>query len=569
MSTGVIVGVLAAIILIYGLIVYLLIFRSLQPFAKKLLLVLVSSEIALAILHVIFVRQSASFWHWFFNLDLELAAGTMFSVAQYAIVALMALVSAIRTPSLTPGQRFYWGLLCGVFVWLGIDEFFSLHEGFTLWRGTYIIAGLIFLIVSGMAYWLGFRKQRTLFVALVVGLVVMGIGGVIFELYTTDNSFTIAGLRIDWFSCTYGLAPFACRHVLELSFSEEFYEMAGMSIILVGFLSYIESTQGSSGLRLAKWLIAGGAAIGLALFVGTLWVIPTVEAAIYSEPMATTDWADGSLSLVGYHLSSETPSPGDDLTVTLYLRANTPVRFDYGASVHLLTRIEAESISSSDIQLGQWRYPTSAWLPGVSIGSQAYLHLPEDIPTPRSYWLTLRVWHQDGDTTLSQTDRQQIAPDTIILLGLPVLSSEAPPAPPTPAAYHFTDGFSLIGYDLPQTSVLGESLPLAFWWQTEAPVAYELNQFVHLIGQSSEDVLIYDQPPFGENDFPTSDWPARMEEVAQWDIQLPTTLTPGTYDVYTGLYTPNDLERRAIFDEEGEPVLNNEIHLGEIVLEAR
>jgi len=98
-------------------------------------------------------------------------------------------------------------------------------------------------------------------------------------------------------------------------------------------------------------------------------------------------------------------------------------------------------------------------------------------------------------------------------------------------------------------------------------VPVELNQFVHFLQQGGEGIFTYDQAPFGGENFPTVYWPAGIHEMARWRVDLPPTLPPGVYDVYTGLYTLPDVQRQPVFDERGEPVLDGTILMGQIVIE--
>src|SRR5690606_2123074 len=106
------------------------------------------------------------------------------------------------------------------------------------------------------------------------------------------------------------------------------------------------------------------------------------------------------------------------------------------------TRYEDETLAEADAQLGEWKYPTSAWIPGVTVRHQARLTIPRGAATPRSYWLTARVWHEDEEVHVEETTLEESGTGTVVLCGLPLLSRGAPPDAPTPAAYSSAGGRS-------------------------------------------------------------------------------------------------------------------------------
>ena len=570
MSSSVILGFLAGVILIYAIFATPLALWFFGPPARRVLIALVGLAIALAGMHIVFAPQGKGLRSWLFNLDIEFTAGAVYSSLQYTLIALVALLNAIVTPALKIGQRLYWGLLSALFTWLCLDEFLSLHESFLHWRSAYALGGLALAASSLAAFWFGFKDRADLFIPLIVGLAMIGAAGVVLDALTNDHPLIVAGMQVKWvnlLSCNAPYIPLECKHMNRLGFVEEFLEMTGATLVLATFVNYLDTAPEKAGLRLFRHLSAGAVAVWLAIWIGKMWAIPTLDAAIGTEPIQV-EYLDGRLTATGYRISGKVFNPGDDVVLTIFFRAKVPLQEDYRLSTHLMPRYGADSLAQADTELGGWVYPTSAWVPGLSVRERMPIHIPEDTPAPASYWLTMRVWHEDEDVPLSETDRFEVGPGTVVVLSLPVLPEGDIPDPPTAAGYRFSDGFWLTGYSIPRSAAPGGTLPLRFWWKTEARIPFEINQFVHLFDAQGQVALTYDQAPFGGERFPTVDWPAGMEAVAEWAIPLTASLEPGTYDVYTGLYTLPDIQRREVFDAQGQPVPDNAIYLGQITVEA-
>lgn len=565
MNSSILWITLAIVVLVDAILIATLIFRHLKLFARRILLATAAAEVLLVVLHLTFRAQAKSFASWFFNLDLEFAGGALFSAAQYTAVALVAALNALRTPALRLPQRLYWGAFTFLFAWLALDEFFALHEGILFWRGAYTIGGVAVVGAALLAYWLAFRRHTELFAPLIVGLIMMGTSGVLLDAVTNDHVLVVAGVEMRWllwFSCD-GIIPVPCRYMNELSFGEEFLEMAGVSIVLASLISYAESTHGAEARRGLRWAFAAAVPAWLAFFIGYLWIAPIVGSVLRAQP-AQVEYLGGDLALVGYALSQDVLRPGDAFTATLYFRANKPLSEDYRLAVQVIPRYGSEAIAQADFQLGEWQYPSSAWIPGLSVRNRVHLRVPQEVATPQAYWLVARVWHESQPVALASTDRQEVGPGSVAVADVVVLSDRAPLPPPTASDYRFKAGIHLVGYALPERAASGGVLPLDFWWETERKVGEELNQYVHLFDQGGAFAFGYDQAPFGGESFPTTAWPAEMRERAHWNVPLPADLAPGVYEVYTGLYTLGSIERQPVADAKGQPVPDFSIRLGAV-----
>jgi len=315
------------------------------------------------------------------------------------------------------------------------------------------------------------------------------------------------------------------------------------------------------------------------LAISILWFIPTLERLFVSR-RPTIVFADEPLTFIGYEISQEVAHPGDTIDLVLYYRANRWLDADYQVSVHILEHPSKRSLTQHTLQLGEWLYPTSAWIPGLAVRNHIQLTLPEDIVTPASYWISPRVWKPEGELAngeyenltglpVVESDLPLVTDDAVILFSLPVVAEAEPPEPAIPATHAFDGNFALVGYAIPETAAPGSELALQVWWQTgESVETYtDFTQFIHLISvENDQNFQVYDRQPF-EGRFPTTDWPPNLTMSDDIRLPLPDDLIPGEYRLLTGLYDLGTGTRVPVRDAQGQPVLDNVIELGTVLIE--
>ncbi|RPI97957.1 MAG: hypothetical protein EHM39_08740 [Chloroflexi bacterium] len=267
--------------------------------------------------------------------------------------------------------------------------------------------------------------------------------------------------------------------------------------------------------------------------------------------------------------------------MTLYFETGEFIHDNYYLSVHLLSQTDTESLAQGDLLLGEWEYPTSAWIPGLPVKNVVHLTLPDDLPTPASYWITVRVWGGPDLTigtneppdypvvsreiVITETDRRWLSTDTVILTALPVLGGP-PAAPPTTAAgYRFANGMELYGYELPADAQPGQPLDLRFWWRSHEDINTDLTQYLHLVQQGGDGFFVLDQQGFGGT-FPFADWPDGVNAMDHWTPVLPAEMPAGSYRVLTGVYQTATVERIPVQDAADQPVRDGSIELGTIAV---
>lgn len=550
--------------------------KSLTPFARRLLVALLVFEALLAVLHVVTrLPATPAFWARLFDMGEVLSLGSGFTMLQMLALALVSFANGLYSASGKAWGRVYWWFLTAVFLYQAADEYYTLYQsivvpglGAPLAIVAYAAAGLALVGLIVAAHRFGLRDEVGPLGVILLGFAITALGDPLLD--NLDVHFLCRHISSQI------LGPVSLCHKT-VAF-EEFFEIAGSSVVLAAFLSQAQARLEERRWQVFKRLLVGSGALFVFLYAGRIWLFPAVENRLLAQPVQA-EYGDGALALVGYRASPDVAAPGGKVTVRLYWQAGQPLTSEYFVSAHLVSQPEIESMAQSDLPLGGgWTgWSTETWLPGVVMRDVVRLQLPGDLPTPASYWLILRVWETSGnhrridlsettDLPLTRSDRPTVEPDVLVLFSLPVLGDAPVEPPPVEADYRFADGFTLTGYALPNTGELGGSLPLAFWWTAQADGGGDYTQFIHLLQVGGDEFTGHDQPPFGGS-FPTSDWPAGMAAMDAVSVPLPEDLPPGQYHVYTGLYAPATGERQSVAAPDGQPVPDFAIDLGTVTLE--
>jgi hypothetical protein len=205
--------------------------------AKHLLLFLLGFEVLL-VLGFCIVWIIAPGFKWgpispLLDIDRESSIPTWFSAIQLFAIGLLLLLQARAAKQL----RIYLFILGLGFLFLSVDEAAAIHEkmidaakklnvqwlllltfkgSHRAWMVPYVLLGLVFLFVGYrplLFIWRNFRREALL---VAIGLALFGLGGIGLEILSRDAAsdtaynWTVAG--------------------------EEFFEMAGMSIVLYGIM---------------------------------------------------------------------------------------------------------------------------------------------------------------------------------------------------------------------------------------------------------------------------------------------------------------------------------------------
>lgn len=537
---------------------YLLLFGAHILFLRRFVLKDLSSGskallIVLYTLHALLIglfyasRQWGHIWSWYFDYRFgEYNPSAAYAAAVFMLVALAGMAVAWRGASLRLWQRLYWlgtGLFFG---YLGLDEYFVLHEGTKNWTLMYAAVAGLLALSSAAYYWFGGRREQRVFLMIVGGLGVAAAGGAGLELLAARDCFGYLGQTCN-----------------RLPLIEEALENVGILTTLLGVLLYAEGHVAPPRWpRVYRVVLAGGFCSAL-VFLGGSWIVPDLEAQWFAQPVSI-EYFDNRLSILAYRVDQQVLHPGGTLDLSVYWRVNDEVFNVYGLSAHLISRVDGQSFASEDRLVDEPKFAQAVH--GVVHRTNMTLKLPPDIPAQASYWLTLTTWEDRRPEFVMQpigfTDRSLVTPDMAVLQSISVIDPAPDITVEHPARFDFGPDVALTGYT---AQVQDRHLMLQFAWENRAPMTQRRVQFLHLFDADGAYVLGFDQPPFA-GDFPTTDWPPDLRARAEWQIDLPPDLSPGEYYLRTGLYDMDTHERVPVTDSEGIPLQDFIIELGTIFI---
>ncbi len=121
------------------------------------------------------------------------------------------------------------------------------------------------------------------------------------------------------------------------------------------------------------------------------------------------------------------------------------------------------------------------------------------------------------------------------------------PAHPTDA--NLADRVRLIGYSLDSEPLRpGRQVQLTLFWQATAHITHDYTVFVHLRDAANQTVAQADHRPLGAV-LPTSAWPPGEVIRDASRLAIPADLPPGEYELRTGMYRLETLERLPVVDD--------------------
>lgn len=254
------------------------------------------------------------------------------------------------------------------------------------------------------------------------------------------------------------------------------------------------------------------------------------------------------LALRGYRV--ETDRYGE-LVVTLVWEALRTIEDDLRVYVGYLDQ-ELQTLHDSRFYpptASLW-YPTVLWTPGQPVLVQT---LPWTLGADR---FVLGVGVYTGEAGWEEGKRltvRQVEPalpvlegDSLVRLGGFVQATDTatwtPIAPITGAPTQllnaaFVGGLHLVGATLPATAQPDAKLPVALFWQADAPPPTDYSVFVQMLDATGAKVAQWDGAPADAvSKLPASHWPAGWQGTQALSLTLPPTLLPGQYTVIVGMY---------------------------------
>ena len=486
-----------------------------------------------------------------YYLDIKNAEFNHFATFSSTMLFSACITSIVIAAFTKPRSWWYSGLwlyLAGLFLFLALDEYFQLHEGWYGWEERYMAVAVFSSLLFGAIIWKAYpRKQLLAYITIVGGMGLAATGGLGLEKFVAKACFDL-------------IEPY--NNCVTLPLLEEILEALGYTTAAVGILLFAEQSFPSKSWDNFRRIVALGIAAWLFVCIFAYWLQPALENRFFATPVYA-DFADRQLELQGYRINRQSLQPGDTFRVDLYWHTGQVPSRQYGYTINLVHPATGESIYLENTKIID--PTTDGWFAGTIHRTSLTMTLPNGIATPVSAYVIVTLWREQGEGSLvinpEATDRELFGAGSPIIAHLPILSAES--EAPDAAEYEFANGARLLNYTVTEDE---DNLTLTFIWSTTQAIDTTLSQMLHLVHENGEDRLIFDQPPFA-GAFPTTAWVTGMNEVDTWHITLPREdVVSGTYTIYTGLYDANGV--RVTVSQNGTPVPENAIPLGEITLEA-
>ena len=276
------------------------------------------------------------------------------------------------------------------------------------------------------------------------------------------------------------------------------------------------------------------------------------------------------LELVAVDLPQGRFYPGDEVPVTLYMRAKYPVRKEYQLFLQFLNE-NAEEIGNITTIPGWGRNPVSLWDPDLVYADTYLVRIFGDVSNRSP--LSARVY---GGFFDGETQKLLPLPNDTEDLGLRTLGYvevaplKLPQVNNQPylalVDVQFSDGLALQGAVVPTEIASSQSFIITLLWHSTTPPTKDYTAFVHLIDSAGNYVTGHDQSP-AEGRFPTSLWHPGDTSLSDFTLNLPADLAPGNYKLWAGLYDPASptLDRLPITASD-LPTQDNRVQLGTVVL---
>jgi hypothetical protein len=264
--------------------------------------------------------------------------------------------------------------------------------------------------------------------------------------------------------------------------------------------------------------------------------------------------------LIGYTLDSPgLTAPNNQLLITLYWRALSPMTQDYNLFLHVLGQGRA-LVGSVDTWPGGGLRPTSFWKTGEIYQDTYVIQLDSNAATPSLLWLDLAMWETDPGQPIQITNSDSTPiPSVIVPVGR--IDSPEPLAatPANPVGSTLEGGITLVGFDLPQSLITNEPITLTLYWQTSEVLPLDYTVFIHMTDASGGQ-LAADGPPLN-GDWPTSAWQPNRLVIDSHTLIFPA---PGDYMIRVGLYDPATVIPLAAFRADGSEWPDRAIELATV-----
>ena len=317
------------------------------------------------------------------------------------------------------------------------------------------------------------------------------------------------------------------------------------------------SEQSSRGMILTAVVTVGLLAIALIALFGYLspaYARPPqyAQADLPNENNASFE---GLVTLLGYEISQESVSPGEDLDVTLYWEVTAEPPGDYLEFVHLIDE-QGFMVAQRDTHPGLGRFPASQWEVGDRFEETITIEIPEVAYTPAETMLSAGFYApQEGYRLGVYAPDGTLLGDALELGGVSVVPASGTGSGqieiPNAQRHNFADELLLLGYEYDRRQLTpGQPLGVTLYWQALAGEIPDYEVQLRLLDESGWIMETLQERPLAGNSS-TADWTAGEIMVDRHELPINSAITPGVYRVQVALQQVEDNKRPMIVDVDG------------------
>lgn len=274
------------------------------------------------------------------------------------------------------------------------------------------------------------------------------------------------------------------------------------------------------------------------------------------------------LRLMGIEEVATHVRPGNALPLFLYWQAQRPLSDRALAYDLQVVGPSGETWLTREAPPGPAWLTPDMWPTGTLIREPLGLLIPAEAP-PGEYELRWRL--RAGEEVISGRPSWRPWHSQWVTFGevrvVPWPLETTLPADASVVEAYFGDRIQLYGFDPAAENLQpGDAMTLTLYWLAEDVPQENYLVFLHLVGEEGDIVAQADRIPV-EWRRPTRGWRAGEVLTDPYTLQLPRDVSPGTYDVWAGLFDP-DSGRRPPVSASGATTADGRILLQTITVEA-
>jgi hypothetical protein len=221
----------------------------------RIFVFLISINLLFVLLHVIFANSESQDLKMLFHLDAERNLPALYSAIMLAAAGFAAFDNInLKTDTNRISRRQYrfaWGLAGVALLFMGLDEYFSIHESSDALVSRFKAAFPGLMEINGFAW--GFKWA--FFVSSIIIVALVGVPCLIFFYRILNKKLFYLAICAGFIYISGAVLIESLQHLVTIQFkdlnmlllAEEFSEMSGVSLILFVFLSYRSQIAGEAG----------------------------------------------------------------------------------------------------------------------------------------------------------------------------------------------------------------------------------------------------------------------------------------------------------------------------------